>query len=164
MPGLDPTVVDRASRASGIEAAEVLACRSIVMTILFGGQAEFSSHGIDDPAVRLMRNQPVDICRDEIVGAQSLVDDLAQALNGMTKDLAALHPQKARARGRGGAAVDIKNVVLAAVRMQMVRQNEAAIGEMRVPPSAPGRRPRRQTVRRCRGPPSRGCAKMFLRR
>src|SRR5262252_7802935 len=49
-------------------------------------------------------------------------------LNRLPEDLASLHSQIARvARGRG-AAVDIEDVVLAAVRMQMVGKNVSPAG------------------------------------
>ena len=52
-----------ASRASGIEAAEVLAWRSMVRTTFSGGRPSFAPDAVDDPAVGLMRHQPIDIRR-----------------------------------------------------------------------------------------------------
>ncbi len=47
-------------------------------------------------------------------------------LDRQPKDLTSLHPQKARTACRGGASIDVEDVVLASVRMQMVRKDKAA--------------------------------------
>ena len=91
---------------------------------LVQGQSELSPHGIDDPAVGLMRHQPVYVRRCKPVGVQSFVDDLAQMLNRLAENLAALHPQETRATRRRRAAIDVENVVLPTVRMQVIGENK----------------------------------------
>src|SRR5207249_2049330 len=92
------------------------------------GQAEFSSHPIDDPAVGLVRNKPIDIRGGETVSRQRLVDNRTQTMDSLTEDLASLHTKEPSTSGRGRAAVDVEDVVLATIRMQVIGQNKAAIG------------------------------------
>ena len=44
-------------------------------------QAELAADRIDDPGIRLVRHQPIDIARQQTVGRQRLVDDLAEMLH-----------------------------------------------------------------------------------
>src|SRR5439155_11837887 len=54
-------------------------------------QAELSSHPVDDPAVGLVRNKPIDIRSGETVSRQRLVDYRTQTMDRLTEDLASLH-------------------------------------------------------------------------
>ena len=67
---------------------------------LVGAQPELAANRVDDPGVRLVRHQPIDISRAEAVGRQRLVDDAAQMLHRLAKYLAPLHAQTARHAGR----------------------------------------------------------------
>ena len=61
----------------------------------FRRQSQFLSHGVDDPAVRLMRHQPVDIGVAEAVGGQRLIHRFGQAMDGMAEHLPPVHHQVA---------------------------------------------------------------------
>ena len=93
---------------------------------LVGGEPELAPDPGDDPAVGLMRHQPVDVRRGQPVGGERLVHHLAQMLHRLAEHLAPFHPQKAGMAGRRRAAIDIEDVVLASVRMQMGREDMAA--------------------------------------
>ena len=69
-------------------------------------------------------------------------------------------------RRRRRAAIDIEQVVIAAVGIEMGRKDAAVGRACRCPRrrAAPPRRRRRRTARRCRGRSSRGCARRSRRR
>src|SRR6516162_3398414 len=126
MPRLDPSVRD-----SSIQGERNRGGRGVGVAInrydhLVLRQAELSAHTVDDAAVCLMRDKPVDIRRGKAVRREGLVDHRAQMLDRQPEDLTSFHPQKAHTAGRRRAAIDIEDVVLASVRMQMVREDKAA--------------------------------------
>ena len=62
--------------ASGIVAAVVLPNRSMLMMTLSGGTSSFSVGGLDDPAVRLVRDEQVEVGRAEPVPLEHPPRDL----------------------------------------------------------------------------------------
>ena len=95
-PGLMRPSPAASARASGIEAAEVLAWRSIGQHDLLRRQVQALAHAVDDAPVGLVRHQPVDLGGGDAVGRDGGVDRLGQLDHGMAEDLAALHAQMAR--------------------------------------------------------------------
>src|SRR5579875_3585973 len=83
-------------------------------------QAELARHTVDNPAVGLVRHQPVKIGGAQPVRAQRFVHRLAQALHRLSVDFASLHAQEAAVPGRRGSAVNIEGVVIAAVGCKWV--------------------------------------------
>ena len=92
------------SSASGIEAAEVLACRSTVTTICSGGRPSLRPIAVDDALVGLVRHQPVDVARRSARWRPSASStDLGQLTHRLAEHLAAFHAQMAGgARSRTG--------------------------------------------------------------
>ena len=86
--------------ASGIEAADVLPCRSTVVTILAGRNAELMRRTVDDPLVGLMRNEPIDVGDGVARRLEGVLDHVGDHRHGMAKHLAAFHAQVADGAGR----------------------------------------------------------------
>src|ERR1051326_2274015 len=89
-------------------------------------QPDLAPDRSDDAGVSLVRHKPVDIGRAEPVRRQGLINDIAEMLHRLAKHLAAHHPEVSGLAGGGRPAVDVEDVMLAAVRMQMRRQDAAA--------------------------------------
>ena len=152
--------------ASGIEAAEVLACRSTVTITFVRRQLQALADGVDDPPVGLVRHQPVEIGRAEA----ALVE------HGQRGVRQARRPRSGTPRGRSSA-----DARWSASRTGRRRHRDPGSagrrrrdgspgcrGRSRAPAAAPraGPRPRhrRRTGRRCRDPASRAGARRSRRR
>src|SRR6516165_5622355 len=120
MPRFDPSIRDRSLQGERDRGGRGIGVSLNRDDHLFLRQAEFSTHTVYDPAVRLMWDEPIDIRRGEAVCNKSLVHHRAQVLNRQPKNLTSLHPQKASSTSRGRSPVDVEDLVLASVRMQMV--------------------------------------------
>ena len=113
------------SSASGTDAAEVLACRSTVITTFSGGSPSFLRGRIEDPGVGLVRNDPVDIRGIEADLGKHFAEDLGEIDDGVAENFAALHSQLADGAGGRRAAVDEQQVVVAAVGVKPGAENAA---------------------------------------
>src|SRR6185437_12878793 len=79
----------------------------------------------DDPAVRLVRYEPVNIRWPEAICMESLIYHLSKPADRVAEDLAPLHAEKpGRARGRW-PAIDIEQFVTATVGMKVGREHAA---------------------------------------
>ena len=90
--------------------------------------AELAGRRLDDSNVRLVGNQPVDVRLLHPVGGQRLVDDPVQRAHRDLEDFVALHLRVRSAlrdasRAARGAAVDIEERLVAAVRVQVRRHH-----------------------------------------
>ena len=126
IPFLDAAILDRGVERQGIEAAEVLACLSTVTTTRSGGRPSLR------PVPSMMRllawrHQPVDVLGLQPGLLQDLAHHCRHVDHGVLENLLALHAQEAGRLGRGRAAIDVEDVVLAAVGMQRIGE-DAAIG------------------------------------
>ena len=94
--GCRPSPAASAS-ASGTEAAEVLAWRSMVTTTFSAARPSFFAHAVDDAAIGLMRHQPVDIARaSRPLAASASSTTSARRCTAWRKTSRALHAQEAR--------------------------------------------------------------------
>ena len=110
-----------------MEAADVLACLSTVTTTRSGGRPSLR------PVPSMMRllawcgtSQSMSLAVEAGL-AQHLAHDGRHVDHGVLEDFLALHAQEAGGAGRGRPAIDIEDVVLAAVGMQRIGE-DAAIG------------------------------------
>ena len=126
IPGLDPPVCNRLIEGERDRGGGGIGVAFDRHHHLVFRQAELSSDAVDDPAVGLVRNEPVDIRRGETVRRQRLVDHGAKMMNRLTEYFSTFHPEEAGISCRRRPAVDIEDVVLASVRVQMVGQDKAA--------------------------------------
>ena len=107
-----------ASSASGTEAAEVLACWSTVTITLRRIEAELPRGGVEDALVGLVRHHPVDLVGLVAGGLEHLAEHVGEVDDRVAEHLLALHPQLADRAGGRDAAVDIEQVVVAAVGVE----------------------------------------------
>jgi len=87
------------------------------------GYAEFSGRGLNDPPIGLVWYEPIDLLAGDAGAAEGVFDDVGNHADRMLEDLSALHAQVARRLGRRRPAIDIKFVLVPAVRAQMRGQN-----------------------------------------
>ncbi len=81
--------------------------------------ADLAGRGIQDALVGLMGHEPVDVGGGNIVGAEREVDGVGHIRDRMTEDFAAFHTQVAGRHRLRRAAVDVEQIVMAAVGEQM---------------------------------------------
>ena len=98
-------------------------------------QAELAADAVDDALVGLVRHEPVDVHGRQAGLARAPRHHGRDVDDRVPEDLVALHPQQAGGAGRGRAAIDIEEVVQAAVGVQRGRQH-AAVGDVPSPCSA----------------------------
>ena len=150
------------SSASGIDAADVFACRSTVVDHLAPRHAQFVRGRIDDPDVRLVRDQPVDRLGGRAVGGERLVRGLRQHLHGELEHRAAVHVHERRARRRRHRRASRARRASRDGGRRRAGATKGCPARARAPAR---RRPRRRrTARTCRDRSSRGCASRSRRR
>ena len=74
-----------------------------------------------------MRNDPVDVSGGQPRAFEHLVEHAGKIDHGVTKHLAAFHAQLADRAGGRGPAIDEQQIIVAAVGMELGRQ-DAAVG------------------------------------
>src|SRR3990167_4947106 len=72
------------------------------------GKFEALGAGFDDPDIRLMRHEPVDLLAFPLRALRHFKYGVGNFLNGVAEYFLAVHPHLADRRGRGGAAVGEK--------------------------------------------------------
>ena len=127
-PGLMRPSATATSSASGMEAAEVLPCRSTVETTLSVGDAELPGARVDDPLIGLVRHEPVDVVGGGAGRLEGGVDDVGDHADRVLEDLAPLHAHMADGAGRRRPAVDVELFLVLAVGAEM-RGEHAAVGD-----------------------------------
>ena len=142
------------SSASGTEAAEVLACWSTVTITLRRIEAELPRGGVEDALVGLVRHHPVDLVGAVAGRLEHLVEHVGEVDDRVAEHLLALHPQLADRAGGRDAAVDIEQVVVAAVGVEPGGEDAAILGVLGLQHDRAGAVAEQDAGRR--GPPSRG--------
>jgi hypothetical protein len=79
-----------------------------------------SSRALENAEIRLMRNEPVDIARRQTVGVERLVQHRRHVGHRMAKDLTPCHTQMTDRPGRRRPAINVKQIMMLAVRMNVI--------------------------------------------
>ena len=85
--------------------------------------SELLSGRVDNPAIGLVGDQPVDFVGADAGGRQRLARDLRQIGHGVAEDLASLHSEVAGGLGGGDAAIHIERLVMAPVGAHADREH-----------------------------------------
>ena len=87
------------------------------------GNAELLRRCFDDPAIGLVRHEPVDLVARNAGCGEGLFDHVGDHADRVLEHFAAFHAQMAGGARRRRPAIDIELVLVPAVRTQMGRQN-----------------------------------------
>ena len=122
---LDSAVLDR-----GIKRQRNRRGRSIGMPVdgdhhLFRRKAQFLRRSVEDARIRLVRDHPVDIRGGQARIGEDFVQHAGEVDDGVPEHFPTLHSQLADGAGRRGTAVDEQQIVVAAVGVELGRENAA---------------------------------------
>ena len=113
------------SNASGTDAAEVLACWSTVTTTFSGGRPNFFAVASRMRALAWCGTTQSTSADAKSRRREHLGQHLGEIDDGMAEHFAALHPEFADRAGGRGAAVDEQQIVVAAVGVELGREDSA---------------------------------------
>ncbi len=94
---------------------------------LLHAEPELLRGRFEDTQIGLVGHDPRHVGRLAIGGVERFLHDFRQVRDGMTEDLTTLHAQLADCARRRGAAVDIKQLVIAPVRVHARREHAAIL-------------------------------------
>ena len=83
---------------------------------------------VEDPLIGLVRDDPVDFVRRVAGRLERLAEDGGKVGHRVAEHLLALHSELADRPGGRGAAVDIEQLIVAAVGMELGREDSAILG------------------------------------
>ncbi len=87
------------------------------------GNTKLARRTIENALVGLMRHQPVDIARLQAGIGQDFADNAGKVCHSVAEDFLTFHAQMPDGLGRRWPAINIKQLILAAIRMQTVGKN-----------------------------------------